>query len=134
MPESLWKQGEFLVACAWRTETQWGFLYRGLGVHKVFKASPKGKRPAWWSIIHVGSGHHVAILQGDIVEVFGVATELAECGEWDFDGLSGWRNVDPELMIKVRHILDHLPKSVKNIGTRGEASEERAREIAEARA
>jgi hypothetical protein len=133
MEEPLWRKGTFLAAQVGGATEQAGFLYRGMAMWKLFNASPKGRRPPWWSLTHCGTGHRVCVIKAHMVEAFDIATEIAECGEWDFDSLNGWRDRDPELMDKVRAVLArHGDKCAR--GTGQEGNEDVAREVAMARA
>lgn len=132
----MWQPNEFLIADTWSPEKCHkvaGYTCRGLGIHVVIQGSPKGRRPPTWSLTHLGSGHVVVRIAGKVAEAFLIASEIAECSEWDaFDGLDGWRNTDPGLPDKVREIMTRYPKAVSRGG--GWHSHEAARAIATARA
>lgn len=67
-----------------------------------------------------------------MIEAFDIATEIADCGDWDWEGLEGYRNKDPELLERVSGILAKHGKKVHRFGNVGDP--EGARAIAEARA
>ena len=130
---SLWQETTFLIATRNGPDERRGFIYRGLGVFKVLPSSLKGRRPPRWSVTHLGSGHQVALIDAHMVEAFNIATEIAECGEWDFDSLEGWRDRDPTLLKKRDAILlRHGEKCPEH--RREEKNHDVARAIAEARA
>src|ERR1700721_724283 len=96
-----WKPDNFLKTQYYGPEAVTGYTYRGLGLHIAIKASPKGRRPPTWSLTHLGSGLRVAMIKGKVIDTFPIASEIAEWGDWDFDGIDGWRNRDPELPKKL---------------------------------
>lgn len=87
-----------------------GYTYRGLGLHMVMEPSPKGRRPARWNLSHLGSGHLVGVLTGDVATAFPVAGEVAEAGDWEFLSLDGWKDRFPDAAEKVREIAARHPK------------------------
>lgn len=127
----LWAKQNFLVARMFGAETVSGFVYAGLGMHKAIRGSPKGRRPPTWMLTHLGSGHVIARISAHMAEAFEIATQIAEVGDWDWDGLEGYRNKDPE--IKYKLLAMTLPKSCQ-IRLSGAGNEDAAREIAMARA
>lgn len=111
----IWAPSKFLVSAPWResmTREVEGYVYRGLGLTIAIKGSPKGRRPPRWTLTHLGSGHAVCNLTGHVKDAFPIATEIAECGDWSFDGLYGWKNIDPELADKFRAIQAKHAKQV----------------------
>lgn len=107
-----------------------GYVYRGLGLYMAARPSPKGRRPAEWNLIHLGSGRYLHRLRGSVATAFPVATEIAEAGDWDFLSLDGWRDRFPDAPDRVREIVAKHPKVV--IGDVGGAyrDHEVARQIA----
>lgn len=99
-----------------------GYTYRGLGVHMVIPASPKGRRPPLWAITHLNTGHRVLQLTGRVRDAFPVAAAVAELTDWDFDGLAGWRNRDPELPGRLVELARAHPKVLAHAG--GNASDQ----------
>lgn len=117
-----WKPETFPIAVGPQSiDRRAGYTYRGLGLHMVMKASPKGRRPPRWKLTHLGSGHGVAHIDGAVADAFPIASEIAECSEWDFDGLNGWRNRDPELPKKVLEILERTRSAPRSCLGRAEA-------------
>lgn len=104
----MWQPDTFLLAVDQPPHTKRveGYVYRGLGIHQSSGGSPKGRRKPEWVVTHLGSGCSIASIAGDVATAFPVATKIAECGDWDFIGIDGWRNRDPEIGSKVRAILD----------------------------
>lgn len=130
----IWTPTVFPIACVQHSiDFRAGYTYRGLGLHMVAKASPKGRRPPRWKLTHLGSGHGVAHIDGKVADAFPIATEVAECGDWDFDGMDGWRNRDPDLPTKVRDVLAKYPKRAKFTTGRIGGSDEAARLVLNAR-
>lgn len=127
-----WAPSTFLIAHAAGPFDVTGYVYRGLGLHMAVKASPKGRRPPKWALTHLGSGHRLVFITGAVADAFPVATEIAECGDWSFDGLYGWKNMDPELPAKFRAIVAKHPNATEREGARN-ANEEAARKVVEAR-
>lgn len=130
-----WEPADFLIADRWSPEgchKVAGHTHCGLGIYICIKGSPKGRRGPTWSLRHLGSGHTVCLIEGKVAVAFLIASEIAECGDWSFDGLKGYVNVDPEIPEKCRTIFAKYPKAVRRGG--GNQSEESARAIAMARA
>ena len=130
-----WPAGSFLIALSSGPELVEGYTYRGLGLHMESKGSPKGRRPTTWTLTHLRSGHAVMQIEGDVRAAFLVATEVAESGDWDFDGLDGWKNRDPELPEKLKEIMSrHANTSRSRLGSLDDVSRKIAAQIAMARA
>jgi hypothetical protein len=72
------------------------------------------------------------LVKGKVAEAFVIASEIADAGDWEFDGLYGWRNRDPELPEKVFAIMAKYPKALYRPD--GASSDESAQAIAVARA
>lgn len=124
-----WKAGMFRFAmCPERLEH--GLLYRGLALTHLWSGSPKGRRPPAWTLTHIGSGHILCNFEAH--DPYPDATRMAECGEWDWEGLEGWRNVDPEIKVKALRVLDLMGN--RWISSSGRSSESAARQIAMQRA
>lgn len=77
------------------------------------RASPKGRRPPTWFLIHLGTGLLLARIKGKVAVAFVIGAEIADCSDWDFDGQDGWRNRDTELPMKVKTICEKYPKAVE---------------------
>lgn len=105
-----WQPASYLIATPAGPQEAEGFTYRGIGLHLVW--SMKGRRPRKdgtrktherWSVTHVNTGHLIRVfvdLPRD--QMLRAATALAELTEWDFDGLDGWKNRDPDLPDKLQ--------------------------------
>lgn len=133
MNAPLWKSEDFLIAAPGGPSSRHGFVYRGLGVHKIIGASPRGRRPPLWSVTHLGSGHRVGNIHAHIVRAFDIATMVAECVEWDWNGLDGYRNIEPDLAQKLRDFVNQFGKEFALTSGSG-YDKESALEIAMARA
>ena len=129
----IWKPDSFLLAEISGPRSVPGYIYKGLGLHQVFKASPKGRRPPTWGLTHLGTGLNVCFIQGTVATAFPVATQIAECGDWDFDGPDGWRNHDPDLPAKAMEIIN-AHGMCKRGGNDSPVTREVARQVAMARA
>lgn len=106
-----WDQAEYEVARPRVSEDSFdvdvvaGWTYRGLGLLRFSGMEAKyvrkdGSRRLWesWSITHLNTGHFVAHLLSISAErALRLATDLADAADWDFDGLNGWQNVEPDL-------------------------------------
>lgn len=106
----IWKAETFEIALLSGPHAIAGYTYRGLGLHFVSKASPKGRRPVRWALIHLGTGHCMAYLDGDVITAFPVATEIAEAGDWDFLSLQGWKDKFPDGREKLEEVCARHPK------------------------
>src|SRR5262249_9658336 len=98
----------------------------------IIKGSPKGRRPPKWSLTHLGSGRAVCRVEGKVSVAFAIASEIADCGDWSFDGLNGYINIDRELPEKTKAIMEKYAKAISRGG--GQSNETAARAIAIARA
>lgn len=119
----IWQPARFALAMPGGDPLQvQGFTCRGLGLHQVIAPSPKGRRPGLWSLTHLNSGHRVAGVEGSDATVFKAALAVAELGDWDFDAVDGWRNMDPELPAR----LGQLAKSWLGVLRFGAGPQDRA--------
>lgn len=110
----MWEPAKIVIAILGSGQgNRAGYIYRGLGLFMALSASPKGRRPPKWCLTHLNSGHSIAWISGFVKDAFPIASEIAECGDWDFAGLDGWRNQDPELPRKVLEIAARFPKRVE---------------------
>jgi hypothetical protein len=128
-----WQPGEFVtgVSLTYGGKVP-GYLYKGLALKLEIKPSPKGRRPAMWSLFHIRSGHQVATIHGDVRTAFPIATEIADTCDWSFGGLRGYLNQEPDLLDKVRAWAKRHGKLVRLGG--GHASEDVASAISRATA
>lgn len=129
---SVWEPGVFLVANEYGPVEEDGFLYRSLGMFQVTRGSPKGRRPPRWSLTHLGTGHRIVLIEAHTAQAFEIATEFAECTDWDFNSTQGWRDRDPDLMSKLTDLFAKYPAADRNGGRMG--SEKVAQQIARMRA
>lgn len=124
-----WQPEDFLIATAGEPFPVVGYVYRGLGLHKP---SPRRKN---WSLTHLGTGHQIATITGKVADVFPVASEIAECGDWDFDGLKGYVNRDPEIGKRLHEIIARHKNARPAIVTEArKPNHDVARQITERRA
>ncbi len=132
MSEPLWKDAAYLESQCGTVRNVRGLVYRGLAMRKLWKGSPKGRRPPCWVLVHMGTGHAVLNITAHMVEAFDIATEFAEMADWTFEGLQGYINQDPDLPVKVRQKAAPFGSKISFGG--GGNNEELAREVAMARA
>jgi hypothetical protein len=133
-----WRPGKFLKAMAvpLAPRSHDGLIYRGIALRMIRRGSPKGRRPPTWELVHIGTGHRVFFFDLTAEAALELATSIAECGEWDYETLEGWRNVDPDLPHKVYAIDAAYEKAhpkVKIHRGSGKGSPEAARAVAMAR-
>lgn len=126
-----WEPAEFLIATIGGPVGVSGYVYRSLGLHMTARGSPKGRRRQKWALTHLGSGHRLCFISGKAEVAFPIASEIAECGDWDWDGFRGYLNRDPEISKRALSIIDGHPECSRGRGT---SSESVAQEIAIARA
>jgi hypothetical protein len=106
-----------------------GYTYRGLGLWIAIDGSPKGRIPPQWSLSHLGSGHNLCYIKGDVATAFPIATEIAEAGDWGFLSLDGWRDRFPDAPKRLDEIIARYPKLCSRGARRG-ADREVAAQIA----
>lgn len=126
-----WPAANFSIAMPQGPVSRSGYAWRGLGLFMISSGSPKGKRKPKWSLTHLGSGHAIAFIDGDVREAFPVASEIALAGDWTFDGLEGWRNQFPDAPQRVAEIVARH-RNVTKSGS-GHRNEDVARQVAAAR-
>lgn len=110
---SAWPPATFLVAFDSGPQPRAGYSQNGLGL--FIEIAGTKKKPPVWSLNHIGSGHCLCLLTGDVRKVFPIASDISDLGDWTFLGLEGWKNQlpgAPELLIEVlkRH-------GIKSLGT-----------------
>lgn len=121
-----WKPGPYLIARPEGIIKVWGYTYRGLGLHMKY---PEGLFKTLWCLTHLNSGHRINYIRGTMPEAMAIATETAHVTEWDFDGLDGWKNREPDLKAKMKALdLKHLDHIVHIDGAHP-VSPDKAREI-----
>lgn len=122
-PHSMkWTAAKYLLATPVQPTDVSGRTYRGLGLHQAGRGSPKGKRPPWWALTHLATGHRVCRIDAHEDEALKIATLIAECGDWTFEGLDGWKNSDPELKEKAAAMMQTFPGRI-SIGVAGHHTE-----------
>jgi hypothetical protein len=85
MTNHYWRASSFPIARGGGVVVTSGYVYRSLGLHMLSSA-----RPPRWSLARLGSGHR--LISGVVADAFPIATEIAECGDWDFDVRSASRS------------------------------------------
>lgn len=134
-----WTPATFAVVEAHGTVDQTGWTSGGLGLFRVFAHNARyrrkdGTRRLWtcWAVVHLNSGHSVRWIKDEPTErVFALATEIAAMSDWDFEGLDGWRNRDPDLPDRLA--AWHRGHGLAAAQGSGFKSEDQARAIAAAR-
>lgn len=112
--------------------TRAGYVFRGLGIYQMRRASPKGRRPPTYALIHLNTGHRICNITAPMRDAFEMAHDIAQLGDWTFDGLDGWKNMDPELPDKVHAYMAQHPKAMSRSGS-GTSSKDAAMAILDAR-
>lgn len=116
-----WEATGYLIAMPSGPESVDGYVYRGLGLDK--------NSPGCWTLTHLGTGHRICLIDDLLENAFRIGTEFADCADWSFNSLLGWKNEQPDLAEKVAALCErHDQCSLQ--GTRH--LEDAARQIAEA--
>lgn len=118
-----WQASSYQIANPGGTRAVVGVVFKGLGLHMVAPPSPKGRVPGYWVLTHLNSGHRIAALTGPAAQVKAVATEVAELTDWDFAGVDGYRNMDPELPKRFAEVTKRHPGMFR-VGGVGHAREQ----------
>lgn len=119
-----WTFKKFLIATHDGIKSVEGYIYRGLGIHLKRRGNPP-----LWTVTHLRTGHRILFLRAAYEKAISIATELAEVTEWDFDGLYGWKNRDPDIKAKVTAIEEKYIPYIYKIKAGIPKSEAQAREI-----
>lgn len=127
-----WEPATFMSAWGTEAAPQVGYVYKGLGLYMAMKASQKGRRPARWCLVHLNSGHAIGWVTGDVATAFPIASDVADLTDWDFEGVDGWRNRDPDLPKKVHALSEAHPKRLEVRG--GTPNHDAARAVLASRA
>lgn len=104
-----------------------GLLCGGLALTKLWNGSPKGLRAPAWTLTHIGTGHTVCNFEAR--DPFPFADAVVDAGNWQFSGLDGYKNLDPDLPTKVRQVLRSSPNA-KLLSAGGRSDEAAARAVA----
>ena len=92
-----WQPADFEIATPDGPQSVGGYSYKGLGLHRGVGTA--------WTLTHLNTGHSICTISGRVKIAFPIAAEIAECTDWDFDGVRGWKNRDPDMGSKVRAVL-----------------------------
>lgn len=120
-----WSASSYHIATPGGTRVVLGVVHNGLGLHQVAPPSPKGRNPGFWMLTHLNSGHRIAAMIGAAAEVKSVATAVAELTDWDFAGVDGYRNMDPDLPKRFAELTKLHPRVFK-LGGSGQARNQAA--------
>lgn len=124
-----WQPGSFVFASQdghAKPRRADGVQYRGLALIN------SGRRNEW-AILHVNTGFTLCFLLRALPsKAVEIATEFAECGDWDFSGPNGWQNLEPELMERCLEISERYGAHV-DWGDGDAGSAEVAQAVAAAR-
>lgn len=123
MGMAMWQQATFAVATPKGVVKVHGTVARGIGMHvvraeRLMHLMDRGPR-ALTAIVHLGSGHAICLVDASYAKTAEIATQIIDAGDWEFDGLKGWENMDPTLSLKVQaicnrhmaHIRSAIPES-----------------------
>jgi hypothetical protein len=124
-----WPAGKFEIATPYGPQVKSGYVWKGLGLWLLDAGSPKGRRKPRWNLTHIGTGHLVGNLVGDVRTAFPVATDVADAGDWTFDGPGGWQNQFPDVKERMSELLARYPTIFSRGGNSGQ-DHEQARDIA----
>lgn len=98
-----------------------GWVDRFVGIHSI--------APDRFSVTHVPSGHKFGEVRASLGAAKLIVRELAGMADWGaFNGIDGWKNVDPELPKKVRDFAVECEEFIVSSGKDG--SREIAAEVA----
>jgi len=103
-----WQPDTFLIATVGGVAPQIGWTCRGLGLAQLLRRSP----PVW-IVTHLGTGHTVCQITAHEATAFAIADQIAGLGNWGFDGLTGWRNRDPDMMQRLHAVLKLHPEATR---------------------
>lgn len=110
-----WISEEYDVAMPYGPRPTRGFTCKGLGIHLITRASSKGRRPARWSLTHLGTGHRLCEVRGSMEHVQAIVGELADTGDWTFLSMQGYRDMFPDAPDQFHAWRDRHPE-VKTSG------------------
>lgn len=126
-----WTPSEFLVGFPGGPQVRHGYVYQGLGMYICSTASRK--IPPEWALTHLNSGHLIVLIKGFVMTAFPVATQIADCADWSFSGVDGWRNQDPEFPQKIIAIVRRNSKKGRIRAPQGSQHHEIASQISRQR-
>lgn len=105
-----WQVGEFMSCQTDELVPTKGWTKRGVGLYR-------NALGLWW-LVHLNTGHGIVRL--GIEDLDGLGHELrheiivwadavVDAADWDFDGIHGWRNRNPDLPAKLQEITNMAP-------------------------
>ncbi len=122
-----WIYQPYKIASPAGIKTVDGLTYKGIGIHMKF---PSGVvKPPFWEITHLNSGHRICYIAAPLERTRQIATEIADMADWDFQGLEGWRNLDPEIRDKMNAIEEKYHPDIVRKGGKHPLDPDQAREI-----
>lgn len=86
-----------------------------------------------WTIVHLNSGHSIGVIKGTtrgLEQMQDMVAEIADAGDWSFDGLDGFRNQFPDAPDRVREIITRHIGSAKVVATGASPNPVAARTVA----
>lgn len=115
-----WRRDTFLIARSDRPLRVVGYVYNGLGLDH---------RTGGWVLTHLGMGLRVATFRCAKFAAETIATEVAECGDWDWESPDGDRNKDPGILSRAASILwEH--RDIASVSWRPEGEQTWRKDIA----
>ncbi len=126
-----WAFEKYCIAAVGGIRQVEGYTYAGLGLH--VKCVARGPQPPLWVLSHLMSGHRVFFIKAPYEKAIKLATEIAEMSDWTFNGLTGWKNMDPHLKEKAIDIETRYKEVYRGDTETVPKNEEQAREIMMAR-
>lgn len=101
----MWRRDTFGVATDDGVKTVTGMVANGLGLRQLRQGAIFGPRPVF-QVVHLGSGHTICMIEATPDQTAKLVAEMLQLTEtWEFDGLTGWQNIDPDLSLKVQDLL-----------------------------
>lgn len=122
-----WREGQFFIAQADGPHERSGFVCESLGLHCTSESLDSIEE---WTVTHLKSGHAIAYITGSPLLAQKIAGKLADCSDWAFDALDGWKNTDPALPIKVVAIVQRHRRHARLTTGEREGDPEVARAVA----
>jgi hypothetical protein len=127
----MWTTEKFFASRHGKAMVLDGWTFEGLGLHRMLNKLPDVPMPSIWALYHLNSGHVVVFIMADEDIAFEIGMRIAKLGDWSFDGLDGWKNIEPDLRQKL-HLLAK-ENSDKIFRFNGLSNEETAQKVFRAR-
>lgn len=100
-----WKREKIKLASKDGCTEMDGVTQGGLGMVILRPVKSLLGPPPQIAVIHLGSGHQIALIEADYGKAAEITAELLACGDWEFNGLEGYNNQSPEIVEKMDKVL-----------------------------